>query len=490
MGITLWVIIGVIVVFICVLIFRMLQFGERPFTQPGEAIPPIHLDRMVESLSAAVQCQTISYHEGSIPDGSALQQLHEVLIQQYPLVHSRLLLETVNKYGLLYTWQGNDSSLKPILFSAHQDVVPVDPATSAQWTKSPFSGEVSDGFVWGRGSIDMKCQLVGILDAVETLLENGFKPDRTLYLAFGHDEEVSGTEGAGKIAELLKSRGVHLAAVWDEGNSILDGVLPGITKPVGLVGIAEKGYMTVDFTVEGKPGHASTPPRQTAIGILAAALSKLEASPMPADLTVFQKTMRSLGYLLPFGLRMGFANPWLFGRLLIKKLSDDPQTNAAIRTTTAVTMVSGGIKDNILPRQATAKVNFRILPGQTVDQTLAEIKRIIADERVQFSPVELSCWNPIPASPLDTPLYRQLQVAIQNTFDQVPVAPFIMLGGTDSRHYASISDAIYRFSPMMINAADLKRVHGIDERISLENLQRIVEFVLRLILAWSKTSIG
>lgn len=486
MGITWWVIIGVAVIIFSILVYRTLRFGKRAPVQPGEAIPAFPLERMVESLSAAVQCQTISYHEGSIPDGTALRKFHELLKQRYPLAHEQLLLEIVNEYGLLYTWQGSDPSLMPVLFSAHQDVVPVDPATVEQWTKPPFSGEVSDGFVWGRGSIDMKCQLVGILDAIETLVENGFKPERTFYIAFGHDEEVSGVAGAGHISALLKERGVHLAAVWDEGNSILEGVVPGISGPVGLVGVAEKGYMTVDFTVDGKPGHASTPPKQTAIGILAAALAKLEASPMPTDLTSIQNMMKSLGYLLPFGLRMAFANPWLFGGLLVKKLSGDPQTNAAIRTTTAVTIVAGGIKDNILPRQATAKVNFRILPGQTVDQTLAEIKRIIRDDRVQFSPVALSCWNPIPASPTDTPLYIQLQTAIQNTFDQVPVAPFIMLGGTDSRHYASITDAIFRFSPMVTKAVDLKRVHGIDERISHENLEKIVEFILRLFLAWGK----
>lgn len=482
----LWIIIAAIILIIAVVLVRTFTFGQKPRVALDAPLSEVNAERFMQSLSEAVQCQTISYGEGTIPDGSTLEQLQVVLKKRYPLVHQSLHLEKVNQYSLLYTWQGSNPDLKPVLFSAHQDVVPVDPSTLDEWTRQPFGGEVADGYLWGRGSLDMKCQLVGVMDAVETLLAGGMKPERTIYLAFGHDEEVGGIQGAGHIAALLKERGIQLGALWDEGINILVGALPGVEGPVGLVGAAEKGYMTVEFKVDGKPGHASTPPPQTAIGILSAAMAKLEANPLPADLGIMQKMMRSVAHLLPFSLRMAFANLWLFGGMVKKKLEASEQTAAAIRTTTAVTVISGGVKDNILPHQATAFVNFRIFPGQTTDDVLSHIKRVVADERVKFKPVPTACWNPVKSSPTDIPFYAQLQAAIQNTFDNVPVAPFMMVAATDSRHYAPICDAVYRFSPYVADSAELKRLHGIDERISLEALEKMLEFFIRLMRSWSK----
>lgn len=486
MDIILWIVIAAIILVIAVVLVRTFTFGEKPRVASDTPLPEVNAERFVQSLSEAVQCQTISYGEGTIPDGSTLEQLQTVLKKRYPLVHQSLHLEKVNQYGLLYTWHGSNPDLKPVLFSAHQDVVPVDPSTLNEWTRQPFGGEVADGYLWGRGSLDMKCQLVGVLDAAETLLAGGMKPERTIYLAFGHDEEVGGIQGAGHIAALLKERGIQLAALWDEGINILVGALPGVEGPVGLVGAAEKGYMTVEFKVDGKPGHASTPPPQTVIGILSAAMAKLEANPLPVNLGIIQKMMRSVAHLLPFSLRMAFANLWLFGGMVRKKLEASEQTAAAIRTTTAVTVISGGVKDNILPHQATAYVNFRIYPGQTTDDVLAHIKRAVADERVQYKPVPTACWNPVKSSPTDIPFYAQLQAAIQNTFNNVPVAPFMMVAATDSRHYAPISDAVYRFSPYVADSAELKRLHGIDERISLEALEKMLEFFIRLMRSWSR----
>ncbi len=480
-----WVFVVMILVIVGIILIRTLRFSTKQQNLPDHEIPALPVNNLVESLSAAVQCQTISYGEGTIPSEESLKQLRQVLVKYFPLVHQKLTLEHVNEHGLLYTWQGTNPELEPVLFSAHQDVVPVDPATLSEWTKPPFGGEITEEFVWGRGTLDMKCQLVAILAAVETLLEQGHQPDRTVFLAFGHDEEVGGLQGAGHIAALLAERGVHLAAVWDEGINILKGVLPGIPGPVGMVGVAEKGYLTVDFLVESKPGHASTPPRQTAIGILAAALARLEAHPMPADLSVMQNMMRSVAHLLPFSLRMAFANLWLFRGMVKSRLEKDGMMRAAISTTTAITVIAGGIKDNILPHQATAKVNFRIFPGQTIEDVLTHIRQVVADERVHFQPVPLAAWNPITSSPTDTPLYGQLQSAIRNTFDQVPVAPFMMVAATDSRHYAPISEAVYRFSPYVSTFEALKRIHGIDERISILDLEKMLEFYFRLLRLWS-----
>ena len=268
--------------------------------------------------------------------------------EMYPLLHQTLKCEIVKNRSLLYTWEGTRPELKPILIMAHQDVVPVDPDSLSTWTHPPFSGEIADGYIWGRGALDIKSQVVAALETVELFLKEGFHPQRTLYLAFGEDEEVGGL-GAQAIVELLKSRNVRLATVVDEGGLVMKDFFPGVTTPVAMVGVAEKGYLTLKLTAEGTPGHSSTPPTHTAIGILAEAITRIEAAPLPADINVSLPMYRSIGSELPFKFRLVLANLWLLGGLAEAELSKKPTTNAGIRTTTAVTIIQGGIKDNIIP---------------------------------------------------------------------------------------------------------------------------------------------
>ncbi len=480
----LWSLIVLVTILLLFILIRTFSFGKKEARPVPASTLSVNGKRLTESLSKAIQCQTISFREGEIPDCQELSKLRSLLEQQFPLMHQHLKKELINENALLYTWQGSDPSLEPVLFSAHQDVVPVDPANRSLWSHDPFSGIVADGFVWGRGTMDMKGMLISIVEAVESLLEQGFHPRRTILLAFGHDEEVGGSAGAACIANELANRGIRLAALWDEGTCMVKNILPGIDQPVAIIGTAEKGYLTVDFEVEGTPGHASTPPKETAVSTLAAAMSKLAAHSMPVNLQFIQALMQPLAYLLPFKLRLAFANSRLLKGMIVSQLDQNDQTAAAIRTTTAVTIFQGGVKDNILPQKANATVNFRILPGETVQDVLTHIEAVIQDKRVHFAPVANAAWDPVAAGATHTLFYDRFVNAVRSVFENIPAAPFMMTGATDSRHYKAITDSIYRFSPYLADSQELKRIHGIDERISLGTLNRISVFAAQLIHEW------
>ncbi|HUO50956.1 MAG TPA: M20/M25/M40 family metallo-hydrolase, partial [Gemmatimonadaceae bacterium] len=363
----------------------------------------------------------------------------------------------------------------------HMDVVPVDPVALAQWHHDPFSGDIAGGFVWGRGTLDDKISVLAELEAVETLLGEGFAPRRTVYLAFGHDEEVGGT-GADSIVQVLKGRNIHPAFVLDEGGAIADGMFPGVTRPLALVGVAEKGYVSIELTVEAAGGHSSMPPRETAVGVLAAAITQLERNPFPAHLDgPASRLFGAVAPLMPFGARMAFANQWLFAPLLRRQLEATPSTDAMLRTTTAPTMIEGSPKDNVLPKRARAVVNFRILPGDSVQGVLARVNAVIGDPRVAARILTGGVGNPSPVSGTDTEGWRAIAQAAVDVAPQAVVVPYLVMGATDSRHYAVITPNAYRFLPVQIGKDDIARIHGVDERVSIENYGRSVRFMRRLL---------
>src|SRR5947209_9033332 len=287
-------------------------------------------------LAQAIKFQTVSFTAPAQVKTEEFLNFHKFLEETYPLDHSKLNREAVADYSLLYTWKGTDESLKPLLLMAHQDVVPIEPGTEGRWTHPPFDGQIADGFIWGRGSLDDKGSMIGILEAVEMLLRENYQPRRTIYLAFGHDEEVGGPRGATAIAELLQSRGVELESVLDEGGAITEGFIKGLTKSAALVGTGEKGFMSVQLSVETEGGHSSAPPPQTAVGIVSAAIAHLEENPMPARVDGATEAM--LGYLGPemnFPQRVALANLRFFRPLILRQFASTPATNASIRTTTA-----------------------------------------------------------------------------------------------------------------------------------------------------------
>ena len=429
-------------------------------------------------LARAIQFPTVSHQDPAEDDPAALVGLQQWLEATYPAMHAALSRERLDGGALLYTWQGRRADLEPVLLLAHQDVVPAD---AAGWTHPPFAGEIADGFVWGRGAVDDKGPLIAICEAVEGLAARGFAPERGVLLAFGQDEEVGGDAGAHRLAERLASRGVHARFAIDEGMGVMaNGVIPGVARPVAGIAIAEKGYLTLDLRVASEGGHSSTPPRHTAAGIVASAVTKLEGDPMPARLGDVAGGF--LGYLapeLPIWMRVPLANANLFVPILAPRLSEEPALNALLRTTTAATMLSGSAKDNVLPTRASAAVNFRIAPGDSVAAVVEHARSAIGDPRVEIV-VEPSAREPSAVSPIDGE-FALVQRSIGEIFPDAIVVPMLTLGGTDARYYADVSTHLYRFAPFVAGPSELKRIHGIDERAAVDGFADAVRFYTQLI---------
>ena len=329
-------------------------------------------------------------------------------------------------------------------------------------------GRIAAGFVWGRGALDDKGSLLALLEAVEHLIAAGAHPRRTVYLAFGYDEEVGGRRGAARIAALLQSRGVHPAFVLDEGGALVDGLVPGVGIAVALLGIAEKGYVTVELTAQAEGGHSSMPPPQTAIGLLAAALTRLESQQMP--IAIRGPTAAMFDYLgpeLPFGARLVMANRWLLGGVLANQFGASPQGRALLRTTTAPTVVQAGVKENVLPSTARALVNFRILPGDSVGGVVEHVRDVVHDSRITVRALPTTVSDPSPVASPESESFQLLARIIRQVVPGTVVTPWLVVGATDSRHYASLTPNVYRFAGIRIGQDDLKRIHGTDERVGV-----------------------
>jgi carboxypeptidase PM20D1 len=426
-------------------------------------------------LAGSLRIPTISTESGRTSDPKSFQALHQYLEAAFPHAHSQLERETVNTHSLLYTWRGTDPTLKPILLVGHLDVVPIEPGTESSWTEEPFSGRVSDGYIWGRGAIDNKSAVLGLLEAVEMLLRDGFRPARTVYLAYGHDEEVGGAQGGKQIAALLQDRGVELEMILDEGGVITDGVLSGVSKPVALVGIAEKGFVSVELTVRQAGGHSSMPPPQSSVGILSAAIARLEQNQMPARLEQpTRQLFERIGSQFPFAQRAVFANLWLTRPLLLGKLEGSPTTNAMVRTTTAATIFQAGEKENVMPSHARAVVNFRILPGDSVTDVVDHARRVINDSRVEVRVAAGFSAEPSAVSSAESVSFRKLERAIRSTNPDAIVAPYLVVVVTDSRHYANLTSNTFRFQPLRVSPDDLERLHGSNERVAVSEYERAI----------------
>jgi carboxypeptidase PM20D1 len=473
---------SLLVLLVGVILVRTLRYRPvQPAVQPAAqvAVP----NGAAERLAGAVRIPTISHENPADFDAGAFQALHAYLSTQFPRVHSQLRRETVGTHSLLYTWQGSDPSLKPMLLMGHLDVVPVEPGTEGKWQQQPFGGQIADGFVWGRGAIDNKLSVLGTLEAVEMLLGEGFRPARTVYLAYGHDEEVGGTRGAREIAALLKRRGVQLEMVLDEGGVIGHGIFPGIAAPTALVGIAEKGYVSVELSTSTAGGHSSLPPRESAIGILSAAVARLEESPMPARLEApTRQLFERIGPRLPLAQRAMFANIWLTRPLVLRKLEDSPTTNAMVRTTTAVTIFQAGTKENVLASRARAVVNFRILPGDSVARVIQHVRRVIDDSRVEVRRVGAFFAEPSPVSSTDSESFRTLERTIRSVVPEAIVAPYLVVVVADARYYGDLTTNVFRFMPALLTPRDLERMHGTNERLAVRDYERAIRFYRQLIL--------
>ena len=473
---------AVLLVLAAVALERTFTFRSRQPQAAPVAVEPLDTAALAQRLAGALRFKTVSYQDSSQFDAREFDGFQRYLRATFPRLHAALKLEKVNGYGLLYEWTGADPNLSPIVLLAHQDVVPVEPGTESRWTEPPFEGRIAAGYVWGRGALDDKGSLVGILEAVERLVAAGAKSRRTVYLAFGYDEEVGGRRGAARIAELLAARGVHPEFVLDEGGALATGLVTGISAPVALIGIAEKGYVTVGLTAQAEGGHSSMPPDETAVGILATAITRLEHQQMARAIRGPTATMFDyLGPEMSFGPRLVIANRWLLGGVLARKFGATPQGNAMLRTTTAATVLQAGVKENVLPSTARALVNFRVLPGDSVGSVVEHVRQVVHDARISVQPLEETLSNPSAVTRVDAEPFRLLARTIRQVIPGAVVTPWLVVGATDSRHYARLTPNVLRFVGTAIGKEDLRRVHGTDERVGVQAYADAVRLYLQLL---------
>jgi carboxypeptidase PM20D1 len=471
-----------LVLLVGVLLFNTLKLTSKQLMGIAPAPPLIVSDSAIGHLSKAIQFRTVSNSDATQIDSAQFEQFVAFLKQTYPLAHSRLTYQRISSYSLLFEWKGKNPALKPAMLMGHYDVVPVIQGTERLWQHKPFDGEIADGFVYGRGSLDDKTTVIGLLEAVEYLLQQGYQPERTTFLAFGHDEEVGGHQGGKKIVELLESRKMAFEYVLDEGAAIKVEGLSGIQKPVALIGIAEKGSMTLQLTATGEGGHSSMPPAKTSIGELATAIDKLQNHPFPASMNGAVGQMQDyLAPEMPFFKKMLMANRWLFGSFLIKTMSKTNVGNATVRTTIAPTILEAGVKENVLPIDAVAKVNFRILPGDSIGYVADFVKKAIENDSIKVEYNAETARNPTFVSDTASFGFRLIHTTIKRCFPDVIVTPSLVVAGTDSRYYSSITRCIYRFMPYRLTDEDLKRPHGTNERISTNDLKNAVRFYVEMI---------
>ncbi len=466
-----YALLAIVGVLVAILLFNTVSLSSKQVA--SEPLQKITIPNGVYSnLSKAIQYPTISYSEDAIPDSTVFYGFHRFLSETFPLVHEKLTLEKISDYSLLYTWKGANKDKKPIILMSHQDVVPVDQPTLTDWEAGPFEGKITDTDIIGRGTLDDKGTLMALLESVELLLKESFVPSQTIYLAFGHDEEVGGAHGAAKIAQLLKERGVKASMTLDEGGFLANGLVPGINKTVAIVNLAEKGFASFRLIVETQGGHSSAPPKENTIGMLAQAIVDLEANQLPYKLVEpINYQLDYMGAELPFLKKVAFANPWLFKKPILEALN--------AHTTTAATIIDGGVKNNVIPTVAEATINFRILPGETIASVKEHVINTVSD-KIRVEPVGF-LTNPSPVSRIDSEAYKSLEKTIRSVFPESIVVPGLVGGGTDARYFYEVSDDVYRFYPIRLAPDSMSRFHGIDEKIGKENYKEIIEFTYQLI---------
>ena len=482
---------GLLAILLVILLSRTFMYGGQPDSIQQIELPDppaVSAETAAQHLSEAIQMRTITVAPGDPRPGQEgpWLELHDWLETTYPAFHAAAGKEIVpGGLTLLYTWEGSDPSLKPLLLMAHQDVVPVNIGTEGDWDAPPFSGAIQDGYVYGRGAIDDKGSLVGIMEALDALARDGFQPKRTILVQLGHDEEVSGSGAEAGIA-LLKSRGVEPVMALDEGFMVLeDNPLTGGT--LGFIGIAEKGYLTLRVTAKGEGGHSSMPPRDSATVRLSRALIALDEHQMEANLSTppISDMMQIVSLEMGFTARLAMANQWLLGGVLESQFAATPAGNAMIRTTTAPTMLAGSAKENVLAQRATAIVNFRIHPNNTPEDVIQHVRDVTSDiEGIEVGLLEDGIGSEAsPVSAIDNRAYGVLNAVAKDVSGGAAVTPALVLGATDARYASAITKDVYRFMPSIMSLEDSRGFHGTNERLSVENMGRLARGYGQIVLA-------
>lgn len=470
------VLLGAFLTFVVVVLVRTFQLGNAQI-EP-EATPQVAWDEnaMVRRFSESIQYQTISGDEGAELDSTAFTDFLAFLRVSFPRVHNTMQDTLFNGFTPLYYWEGTDPSLDPILLMGHYDVVPADSSDIDGWTHPPFSGNVEDGYIWGRGTMDNKFTVMSLLETAEYLIAEGYQPQRGIYFAFGHDEEAGGEEGARAVSRYLQDNDIFLHSVLDEGGAIITNLLP-LDRPQAMVGIAEKGFLSLELIARSSGGHSSRPTQDNAVAILSEAIVRLNNNQFPSRIDgPVEQMFESVASDMPFGFKVIYANQWLTQGIFRNQLLSDPSTAAMVRTTIAPTMLRAGIKDNVLPNEARGVVNFRILPGDTFETVTDHVSNVIDDERISIQRYGEIQVLPSGISNVNNSGFETLQQAIMDAARDVYVVPYLVFGATDSRYYSSVSDQIYRFVPMRLSSEDLSRMHGTGERVRVDSYLNSIRF--------------
>ena len=470
-----FVVISVPVVFLLFLAARAIMVKEKHFesiTIPAVKINPASA---AKKLSGAVKIQTIAYDDISKTEMKAFRNFARYLEKCFPGAHRVMKREVINGASLLYKWNGRDKQKKPVLFCAHIDVVPVEQGTEGDWMYPPFSGAVTADSVWGRGTQDIKNQLIALLEAAESMIAQKIVPERDIYFAFGHDEETRRYDGADIIAARLKAMGISFEYVLDEGGSVIDNAVAGVKRPIAFIGIAEKGFVNVRLTTKGGMGHSSMPPVHTAAGTISRAVSRVESHRCSLVLTPPVKVMFSaLAPVMGFGRKLFLSNLWLFAFLVKQIFAKTPSGAAFLRTTLAPTMLQGSGAPNVLPQSASAVVNARILHGESSGSLKSYMKKVIRDRLVSIEMHQV--YEPSKISPVDSYGFRRTAGVIKTLWPEAVITPCLVVGGTDARKYEELTDCVYRFTPMRLDNSEMKQMHGTNEHISLRNIEDSIKF--------------
>ncbi len=468
---------GMVLLLLLIMIIRTIALSHTTGT-PVSQSPVVDGSTACAVLGKAIRFKTISHQDPTQTEWNEFAGLADLFAQAYPLCETYRIKEGVGTYNLVYCFNSENSDALPILLTAHLDVVG---AREQAWSHPPFSGIIEKGFLYGRGSFDCKGQAVAILSAFESLLTAHKKPNQTYYVAFGCDEECNGSSlGASTIASYFEQQGLRFAFVLDEGGVVSQRYIKGFDQDIAVVGVAEKGYMDVQLSAQCSAGHSSTPAFPTALGMVSQAVYRLENHAMPARLTAPVKAMLySLGAQGTFLYRLLFLNLWITRPLLVWIFSKNPTLNALVRTTVAPTMMQASNQSNVIAEQASATVNIRLLPTQSQTEVLAWMQRIIANPKVDLKVLRFT--PPSEISPSQGEAFSRLEKTIITCFDRALVTPYLMLGATDARKYQNLSPYIYRFTPMLMAKNEVARMHGVDERISEENIKHAVSFYTALI---------
>jgi carboxypeptidase PM20D1 len=459
-----------------VIVMRTIAF--KPFNSNATSIQHLDLDEdsIISHLSKLIQCKTISYNQPQRIDSSEFKKFRNLLLELYPLVHQNCHREEIGDSGILYRWCGKKSDQVTVLMS-HYDVVP---ANEELWSKPAYAGIVEDGVIWGRGTLDTKGTLCGILESAEYLMKRGFVPEQDLYFSFSGDEEISGNS-APSIVQMLKSRGIQPVLVLDEGGAVVENVFPGVTRPSALIGIGEKGYMDVLLEMKGQGGHSSAPPAHTLVGYLAKAIVKIEKQPFKAHFTpAVIELFDTLGRHSTFMYRIIFANIWCFGPVLKSVFKrTGGEMNALLRTTCAPTVMEASNAFNVMPPKASIGLNLRLLGTDSVEYVKAHLMETINNKQIQVTVMESN--NASPYASTKSAGWLKVKCSIEHTWENTIVAPYLMLAESDSRHFCEISENVLRFSAMTLSKTERNLIHGNDERITVKAMIETVGFYVRLI---------